>query len=88
MPAVRKMAWMVMLKYLTSQAVVTYYPPPLLHRQQMHTRAHAFAGLIALAALLAGCSAASSKASSGGGTGSPAVQGVATPSSVSVVTAN
>ncbi len=52
------------------------------------TRARAFAGLIALAALLAGCSGASSTASSGAATGSPAVQGVATPSSVSVVTAN
>jgi len=53
----------------------------------VHTRARAFTGLIALAALLAGCSGASSTASTGGA-GSPAVQGVATPSSVSVVTAN
>ncbi len=50
-------------------------------------RTQGIACLIALAVLLAGCSGSSSTASTGGGN-APAIQGVATPSSVSVVTAN
>jgi len=51
-------------------------------------RARGIACVVALVALLAGCSGASSGASTTPGGGQSAIQGVATPSSVSVVTAN
>ena len=53
---------------------------------------HGIAGVIAVAGLLSGCSGSSdtaaSSSSSGGGSTAPPITGVATPSSVSVVTAN
>lgn len=57
---------------------------------ELRVKVRGVACAVAIAGLLAGCGGSSSSTASAptGGSGTPTIQGVATPSSVSVVTAN